>query len=72
MLGGSIITAYNSEYEFLFYVESMATLKMNNSILSECGYSWNYPGLVINGEATIENCTIKNNYLFYFMIGVRI
>ena len=60
ILEGSTITAYNPEYEFLFYV--YGSLTMRDSFLSECGYDWNCPGLWLKTDegVIIENCTITN------------
>ena len=62
VLEGSNITAYNPEYEFPFCVYGQ--LNMRDSFLSECGYSWDYPGLYIQTYkgVIIYNTTITNCY----------
>ena len=58
VLRGSNITAYNPEYEFLFYV--YGRLVMQDSFLSRCGYDYDHPGLWLetNEGVTIGNCVI--------------
>ena len=62
VLEGSVITAYNSWYEFLFYVYGQ--LVMRDSELHECGYCYDHPGLWLETDegVVIENCTISNCY----------
>jgi len=69
VLSGSVITAYNPEYEFLFYV--YGRLIMRDSELHECGYRYDYPGLWIESDegVIIENCVISNNYDGVFCIS---
>ena len=63
VLDGSVITAYDPEYEFLFYV--YGSLIMRDSELHECGYDYDYPGLCIiesDEGVVIENSTISDNF----------
>ena len=72
ILSGSIITAENPEYEYLFYVEKYAILRMYDSELHECGYPAGHlgvgtlprrPGLTIrSNDVIIKNNIITNNY----------
>ena len=62
----SIITAFNSAYEYRFLVKSNTEFEMKNSELSECGYSMSGTdgkmGLTIKTDNTIiENSSIFNN-----------
>ena len=61
VLEGSVITAHNPDYEFLFYV--YGCLVMRDSELHECGYDWNHPGLCIETDkgVIIEGCRISQN-----------
>ncbi|RLF16737.1 MAG: hypothetical protein DRN06_04920 [Thermoprotei archaeon] len=58
VLRDSNITAYNPEYEFLFYV--YGRLFMQDSFLSRCGYDSYHPGLWLETDegVMIKNCTI--------------
>jgi len=67
VLEGSNITAYNPNYEFLFYV--YGRLIMRDSELHECGYDWDHPRPIEAGMwletsegVVIENCKISNCY----------
>ena len=61
VLRGTIITAYNQEHEFLFYV--FGQLTMCNSELHHCGYNWTYPGLVIySHDVLIKKSIISENW----------
>ncbi|RLI06574.1 hypothetical protein DRO32_05340, partial [Candidatus Bathyarchaeota archaeon] len=62
VLEGSNITAYNPNYEFLFYV--YGRLVMRDSELHECGCNRYHPGLWLETDegVVIENCTISQNW----------
>jgi len=62
VLKGSVITAYNPDYEFLFYV--YGRLIMQDSFLSRCGYNYGHPGLLLRTDegVMIKSCTITKCY----------
>jgi len=62
IMDNSIVTAYNHSHRFLFNVHLNSEFQMENSELRYCGYSNQYPGLVIRTNAVaIKNCVISNN-----------
>jgi len=67
MNDNSNVTAANSNYPYLFWVNDDAIFIMKNSELHYCGYEWgtngNRSGLYITSNKTlIEGCLISNNY----------
>ena len=70
----SVITAYSTSNEYLFYVNNGAKMIMKNSKLHECGYEFNVPSgnhagmRIMSNDVLIENCTITDNYYGIFFI----
>ena len=67
-IANSIITAYDTNYEYLFWVKDGGRLEMFASELHECGYTWgtngNQSGLCIESDyVTIRECLISDNWV---------
>jgi len=70
ILKGSVITAYNPNYEFSFYVYH-GHLFMRESELHRCGGP-DYGLWIHGGEATIEKCKISNCHYGVIITDVRV
>ena len=71
----SVITAYSTSKEYLFYVNDEAKMIMKNSELHECGYEFDQPngynaGLrIMSSDVLIDNNTISENFFGIFCDG---
>ena len=64
----SIISAFNEDYEYVFWIRRWSTVVMKNSELHECGYESHNKGLIIESDDVIfDKNLISNNYCGLFI-----